>query len=107
MKTKVTAVILAFVFGLPAFSFALNPYYPRVSSVNTRFRAQGYRISQGVSSGSISATEAYALRSQRVNLKREEYYLRARNGGGLTGSDYRLLNAQLNARSRSIYYLKH
>src|SRR5262249_54624818 len=111
VKTRLAAAIMAFLLGIPSLSLAGNPWYvpyhPRVSEVNTRVGWQAGRIRQGVRSGSISSTQAYALRQQRYGIKTEERGMRAADGGHLTAGDYRLLNSQLNYRSREIYSLKH
>jgi len=75
--------------------------------IGQRKENQQDRISQGISSGRLTAGEAARLESQQKSLNQEERGMRAADNGKLTAGDKRVLNQQQNRLSRRIYRTKH
>ncbi len=81
--------------------------HPRVRQVNRRFENQQDRIAAGVKSGALTSREAARLENREANLKAQENFFRAENGGHLTLQEQAKLNREENGLSRSIHSQKH
>lgn len=115
---KLLALAILAALLIPAAAFADNPPggpgnrtnipgHPRVDQVNNRVRNQHARIQQGVKSGKITQAQANQLYKQRHQIKTEERSMRAQDNGHLTKGDQKVINHQLNQRSKEIYNEKH
>ena len=76
--------------------------HPRRDEVNDRLRNQDYRIGREYRQGELSGREAAGLHRDDYRISREENHMAYRDGGHLTGRDYRVLNHQENRVSRRI-----
>lgn len=83
------------------------PGHPRVNEVNKRLDNQRDRIIQGDKSGQLSGWEQRKLHREYRQLKHEEHMMRKADGGHLTKQDQRILNRQMDRRSRQICRYKH
>ena len=81
--------------------------HPRVNQVNRRVQHQQRRIAAGVRSGKLTKQQAQQLNAERKGIKTEERAMRKADHGHLTKQDHRILNQQLNERSKQIHEEKH
>lgn len=114
MKNALATVLVLGSMLMPVAAFADNPKnptdlkgHPRVNQVNQRVQNQHERIEQGVKNGTISKQQATQLHKERADIKTEEHAMRKADGGHLTKGDQKVLNQQMNARSKQIYQEKH
>ena len=76
-------------------------------TIANREGRQQRRISQGVSSGQLTARETARLEGREAHLNREIGAMRSSNGGSLTPGERVLVQRQQNSISRGIYRQKH
>jgi hypothetical protein len=76
-------------------------------TVNQRAKDQQNRISQGVSSGQLTAGESSNLEKKESELNQEKTDMRKEDDGHLTAADKAALNQQQNQLSNQIYKDKH
>jgi len=114
MKKLLVSALLVGALLAPLAAFAQgagNPTdlknHPRVDQVNKRVQNQHSRIQQGVKSGKISTSQAKQLHGERHAIKTEERGMRKADNGHLTKTDQKMLNKQMNQRSKQIYDEKH
>jgi hypothetical protein len=77
------------------------------SEVGARLENQQDRISQGISSGQLTAGEAARLEAREVELRHEIAVDRNANGGKLTDAERKEINQELNGLSGRIYQQRH
>jgi hypothetical protein len=77
------------------------------AQVNQRRDNQQDRVANGIDSGQLTAGETKSLEGREANLNREVHDDRQANGGTLTQSERRQVNAQQNHLSNRIYADKH
>jgi hypothetical protein len=97
MRNKAFWMLIAGLLAVPA---------AEAASVNGRQIRQRERIRQGVRSGELTRRETLRLRAEQRGLRAEERFYR-RTGPGLSRSERRDLQRDLNRTSRDIYRQKH
>ncbi len=100
MKTRLTLAAIACALG------ALAIAMPAQAGVNKRQSRQQHRISQGVSSGSLTARETNRLQRRQTRIASYEATSRA-DGKGYTARERARTRAMQNRNSRAIYRQKH
>src|SRR5579863_1132736 len=88
-------------------SGATTPATAPKPTVGQRAENQQDRISQGISSGQLTAGEASNLEKKESQLNQEERDMRQEDNGHLTAADKAALNQQQNHLSNQIYKDKH
>ena len=110
MKKITLALIAGTIAMLPLVAQA-TPWqnnHPARTHDNARLRNQNRRITQGVQNGTLTHSQAHALRTDDRQIRKEERGMASQNAGGhLTGTEQSALNQQLNHNSSSIYGEKH
>jgi hypothetical protein len=76
-------------------------------TIKDRKDNQQDRITQGLDSGQLTASEAGKLETQEAGINKEEAGMREQDNGKLTAQDKTTLNSQLNVESEDIYADKH
>jgi hypothetical protein len=76
--------------------------HPRREEVNNRLAHQDHRINQERREGEISGREAHQLHREDHQIRREERYMAAQNGGHISRGEQQVLNQQENNVSRQI-----
>jgi hypothetical protein len=86
-----------------------NPATPASAPATVRQRAENQqdRISQGISSGQLTAGEAGKLETKESELNQEQRDMRKLDNGHLTAADKATLQQQQNQVSNQIYKDKH
>jgi hypothetical protein len=107
LSFALTAVLLAAGFPLLAGDTQWQKNHPRREQVNGRLANQNKRITQGVTSGTLTSQEAKQLRHEDGQIRQEERNMASQNGGHITKQEQKTLNQQENAVSRQIYGEKH
>jgi hypothetical protein len=100
--------------GLLGVGFCASPAFAQASAdaathrhgVNARQHRQGARIRDGVRDDSLTRGELNRLRGDEAAIRAEERVYR-RSGDGLSRSELRDLQRDLNGTSREIYRFKH
>jgi hypothetical protein len=85
----------------------VDPSHPRVNQVNRRQTRQQQRIAQGVSNGSLNATQTGHLENREAQVQRREQKDMAAHNGHLTRAEQKGINRQQNRISNTIAKDKH
>ena len=110
MKTFLTCAAFATVLGavaLPNNASAIDLGRPRVHEVNGRLNNEQRRINNGVVTGRLSPGQAIRLERGEQQIRRQENFDLARNGGHLTPREQVHLNREENVQSRRINQTEH
>jgi hypothetical protein len=91
----------------PAASAPTTPSGTKTPTVRQRDENQQDRISQGISSGQLTAGEAGKLETKESELNQEQRDMRKMDNGHLTAADKATLKQQQNQLSNQIYKDKH
>jgi hypothetical protein len=100
----VTIVAGILIVAQTAFAAPAGGAHPR--GINARQDRQAARIASGIKSGEITKGEARRLRADEAAVRAEERVDR-RSGGGLSRSEARDLQKDLNRTSREIHRARH
>ena len=105
MKLAVVAFATTFVATSAGSAFAESRWdasHPRRDQVNDRLANQNRRINQERREGELTGAQARQLHREDRQIRREERFMAAQNGGHITRAEQVALNQQENAVSRQI-----
>jgi hypothetical protein len=105
MKLTVLALATIFVASSAGGAFAESRWdvnHPRRDQVNDRLANQNRRINQERREGELTGWQARQLHREDRQIRQEERYMAAQNGGHITRAEQAVLNQQENHVSRQI-----
>jgi hypothetical protein len=96
------AVMLAGVVGTASAETTWQKNHPRRTQVNHRLANQNRRIHNDVKDGTLTKSQAAGLHAEDHQVRQEERDMASQNGGHITKSEQKVLNAQENGISKQI-----